>query len=124
MNIETVKITTYGYLLNGGISVPDVSSNRHCRMIQEWIAEGNTPESADLPTITTDMVKEEAQRRILAVYPDWKQLNYLRQQGNNPTQEDLNVINLAWAYIDNIRAKSNILEGTLPQDYQDNTHWA
>jgi len=36
-----------GYLLNGNMSVPMAEGNRHYRMIQEWIAEGNIAEPAN-----------------------------------------------------------------------------
>ena len=48
MTIETVKLKTQGgYRLNGDMDVPDDPRNRHYQMIQEWIAEGNTPEPFD-----------------------------------------------------------------------------
>ena len=43
MNIETVKLQDLGYLINGNMSVPNDPANRHYVMVQEWIAEGNTP---------------------------------------------------------------------------------
>ena len=42
--INTVKIQGVGYLVNGSMSVPSSEGNRHYQGIQEWIAEGNTPE--------------------------------------------------------------------------------
>jgi hypothetical protein len=44
MNIKTVQLQQGGYLLNGTLSVPNNQGNRHYQQIQEWIAEGNTPE--------------------------------------------------------------------------------
>jgi len=58
--VTTVKLLNddegnpFGYLLNGSMSVPMAEGNRHYRMIQEWIAEGNTPEPAD-PPVTPDI---------------------------------------------------------------------
>ena len=43
MTIETVKLQDSGYLINGNMSVPNDPANRHYVMVQEWIAEGNTP---------------------------------------------------------------------------------
>ena len=44
MTIETVKLQTSGYLINGNMGVPNDPANRHYVMVQEWIAqEGNTP---------------------------------------------------------------------------------
>ena len=42
--INTVKTQENGYLVNGNMSVPNVEGNRHYQEVQEWIAEGNTPE--------------------------------------------------------------------------------
>jgi len=44
MNIETVKLQSESYLVNGTLSVPKAEGNRHYKLVQEWIAEGNTPE--------------------------------------------------------------------------------
>ena len=46
--IETVKLLESdgehnGYIMNGTWNVPLSEGNRHYHMIQEWIAEGNTP---------------------------------------------------------------------------------
>lgn len=47
MFINTVQhVRTGGYLLNGALSVPEDAGNRHYRLVQEWIAEGNTPDPA------------------------------------------------------------------------------
>jgi len=43
MTILTCKLQTSGYLINGNMSVPNDPANRHYVMVQEWIAEGNTP---------------------------------------------------------------------------------
>ena len=56
--IQTVKLVNdhngeaNGYLVNGSMSVPMAEGNRHYAMVQEWIAEGNTPEPADVYTPT------------------------------------------------------------------------
>ena len=50
MIIESVKLAENGYLVNGIMVVPSVEENRHYRLIQDWIAEGNTPE----PEFTAD----------------------------------------------------------------------
>ena len=49
MTIQTVKLQESGYLVNGNMSVPEAEGNRHYQAVQEWIAEGNTPEPADVP---------------------------------------------------------------------------
>ena len=41
MNINTVKMRRDGgYLVNGSLSVPDDSENRHYQSVQQWITGG------------------------------------------------------------------------------------
>jgi len=42
--IQTVKIQENGWLVNNSMSVPNDKGNRHYPEIQQWLAEGNTPE--------------------------------------------------------------------------------
>lgn len=42
--INTVKELESGYLLNGVLRVPEDARNRHYKAVQQWIADGNTPE--------------------------------------------------------------------------------
>ena len=42
--INTVKINGDGLLINGSMSVPNDKRNSDYQAVQEWIAEGNTPE--------------------------------------------------------------------------------
>ena len=62
--INTVKIQGDGYLVNDTMSVPANENNRHYKMIQEWIAEGNTPEpeftQAELDAQAQVIVNSEA----------------------------------------------------------------
>ena len=45
MIIESVQLADGGgYRLNGVIDVPNAPANSEYQLIQEWIAEGNTPE--------------------------------------------------------------------------------
>ena len=44
-DIDNPTVLT-GYLVDGKMSVPLADGNRHYKMVQEWIAEGNTPEDA------------------------------------------------------------------------------
>ena len=74
------------------------------------IARGAVAISADRAII---MIKAEAQRRILARYPQWKQINLTR----TPQAVEM------WAWIDAVRAKSNEMEQTQPSDYADDRHW-
>jgi hypothetical protein len=47
--ITTVKLQEAGYLVNGNIAVPMAEGNRDYQEVQGWLAEGNTPEPADIP---------------------------------------------------------------------------
>jgi hypothetical protein len=44
LNVDTVKISGDGWLLNGSIIVPNDSENAHCVLVQKWLDSGNTPE--------------------------------------------------------------------------------
>ena len=48
MNITTVKIQEYGYLVNGNMSVPNDPANSDYQAILDWINEGNTPTGPDV----------------------------------------------------------------------------
>ena len=61
-NIRTVKLQDDGYLLNGSMSVPNDEGNRDYQDIQEWVAEGNTPE----PEFTQAEAADRAQLVINA----------------------------------------------------------
>ena len=50
MEIQTVKLRQDGsYRVNDKWGVPNDPMNADYQLIQEWIAEGNTPEEADPP---------------------------------------------------------------------------
>jgi hypothetical protein len=48
MIITTVKTQEQSYLVNGNMSVPSDSANRHYQLILDWINEGNTPTGPDV----------------------------------------------------------------------------
>ena len=48
MNITTVKIQEYGYLVNGNMSVPNNPANADYQAILDCINEGNTPSGPDV----------------------------------------------------------------------------
>jgi len=67
------------------------------------------------PTPTETDVKTEAERRILSIYPIWKQINILREGGPaTVTMGDA---------IDAIRITSDGLCVALPLDYADDVNW-
>ena len=83
--IQTVKLVNdqdgnaSGYLVNGSVSVPMVEDNRHYIMVQEWVAEGNTPEAADVPPTPT-----YAEQRAAEYPPIGDQLDALFHAGVYP----------------------------------------
>lgn len=90
MNIETVKISGEGYLINGSMSVPNALGNRHYQDVQNWIAEGNIPD----PEFTEIELNGQAEQerlysinvemksRIIALFPGSTHANYLEKQMN------------------------------------------
>ena len=87
------------------------------------------------PPPTTDMVKQEAGRRILAIAPEWKQRNILARSAEllrigepnwTPSQQaEVAVMDAAWADIEAIRAKSNAIEAMdpIPSDFTADKYW-
>ena len=68
MTIQTVKFQENGYLVNGNMFVPSDPENRHYQMVQEWIAEGNTPEPAD---VIDPQEKINLEARAYLALTDW-----------------------------------------------------
>lgn len=62
-DIQTVKISGQGYLLNGTMSVPgNAPGNSEYELIKQWLKEGNTPE----PEFTDEEIqRQELQIKIL-----------------------------------------------------------
>ncbi len=82
---------------------------------------------------TVDMIKAEAERKILAIIPEWKQRNLIAQavrlakKGEaNWTPEELAAWNAGeaiWAQVEGIRAASDLIEVDLPVDYLTDPRW-
>jgi len=86
---------------------------------------------------TRQQVKEEAARRILAIFPEWKQRNMNAQatailqarvlNGSLTAEEQAlsDSLNAAWAAVSAIRLASDTLEAMdpIPLDYADNKYW-
>jgi len=70
--IETPTVYT-GYLVDGTMIVPMDTLNRHYKLVQEWIAEGNTPEPAytkkEMEEHKNNILKAEAYRYLDST--DW-----------------------------------------------------
>ena len=117
VTIQTVKIQSEGYLLNGTMSVPgNAPGNREYELIKQWLLEGNTPEpeftEEELEAQRIQSIKAKAAELITSKYPDYKQLNIMRTGG-----AELETMS---AYIDSIRKISNKAEqdGTKAEDVQ------
>lgn len=68
MNILSCKEIEGGWLVNGNMSVPNDPANMDCRAVQEWIAEGNTPEPPDPPPAPTfEQMKDMLKGRVQAM---------------------------------------------------------
>ena len=59
MNIETVKDLENSYLVNGSTTVPKDSSNSDYKKVQDWIAEGNTPDPEFTPAELLENAKKD-----------------------------------------------------------------
>jgi len=121
-DIEINELT--GYLINNTIYVPIDKSNTHYQLIQEWIAEGNTPE----PAFTNDerlnyfkekKINELKQNRDSSV----KQLvvtisNGIQLNGDETSQtrmtRAINVLPDDTTTIDWIDANNNLVQLTKP----------
>ena len=157
--LTTIKqdgITQYVLIYDDGseVFVPNDSQNRFYQTVQDWIVINGTPDEyvslADFLAKKKAQVKEEAQRRILALYPDWKQRNLINEitkiitddvlakeaiPSHNLSAADKTTItnyNTSWQQIIDIRTKSDaieiILDGLTYQqlidyDVQDNDNW-
>jgi hypothetical protein len=92
---------------------------------QEWLAAGNIPDPAEtlagVIAVKVLEVKAEANRRIIAIMPDWKQRNSLaraaelsrKEAKNTATPEEvaeLDQLETTWAGIKLIRAASDAIE--------------
>jgi len=67
--------------------------------------------------VTAAQVRDEAERRITARWPLWRQVNVMREGGA--------ALTAMASEIDAIRAASNVLERSepIPADYADDRHW-
>jgi hypothetical protein len=72
-------------------------------------------EESVYPPVSVEAVKEEAQRRIYEVYPAWRQDNRIREGGDR--------FKVMSAYIDGVRAASDVLEASLPHDFTEDKYW-
>ena len=90
------------------------------------------------PEPTAEQVKAEANRRIIAICPEWKQRNYIAtdltftkiiQDGGTLTAEQeaaRSTMEAVWTTIQGIRAKSDEIEAMspIPQDFASDSYWS
>lgn len=162
MNIQSVKYSNKGYivlLINGNrVFVPNDSQNFDYQQVQKWIANGGVVAEeftvSELKTILSERIKGEASRRIQAVYPEWKQTNFMAAVAEihdkeivamkqipfiaqyQLTADELQIIkdaNACKVAITAIRTRSNELEASLDNmtlaqlkvfDPTDNRNWS
>lgn len=104
-----------------------------------WVERPLTQEELDdIRSGKILLIKQEASRRILEVYPDWRQANMtaravelqdiwrINQAWTTEEQQEADNLKLSWAWIKNIREKSNILEAMdlIPEDYTNDIYWS
>ena len=64
--------------LDGGWSIPKASGNRHYQQYLEWVAEGNTADPADTPSLTWDDIRADRDQRLEET--DWTQTPDVSQE--------------------------------------------
>lgn len=123
-------MTKYKLFKSG--SVLDTENNRSFtdrspfwKEYQEWLAAGNTPDPAEtlagVIVVKVIDVKHEANRRILAIMPDWKQRNSIARAAELSRKEskgtatpeeitELDQLETTWAGIKAIRSASDSIE--------------
>jgi len=102
--------------------------------VAERAAESQAFEEAR-PLAKIAGIKAEAARRINLYFPEWKQRNLTargvelqdnwRMNGAWTAEEEAEAaaIREVWAWIKAVRARSDALEQTLPDDFTDDRHW-
>ena len=84
MDIQNVKYTDGGYILNNQFFIPNDEDNMDYQNIQLWVKKGNVVEAKDKKSIDQIMEEKqstlrlEASRRILEPYPQYKQINHMK----------------------------------------------
>lgn len=96
MQIETIKETTGGFILNESVFVPNDALNKDFKKIQEWVSDGGVVK----PEFTLEEIKSKKIQELQAItsaeiynqYPLHKQINIAgRVDGYN--DEDFDEMN-------------------------------
>lgn len=96
----------------GGVSepamkraIPDDPKNRHWREYQAWLAEGNTPDPADVPPPpTSQQILDMSDKKMIRAV-DWL-LEFVVTQGRLPTLPDIPV-QLKQLYLERKQARES-----------------
>ncbi len=135
MEITILKDLGESYLVNDKFNVPKDNKNDDYKEIQKWLAEGNSLTERwtveELKELRISEIKNEAGRRIVTAYPEWRQRNHMAAVVDIQNKElialkanstytlsadELAIVTAAQAAkteIFNIRAKSDQLETSL-----------
>jgi hypothetical protein len=81
-------------------------------------------------------VKDEARRRILSRYPEWRQANMtargveltltkIAREWTPEEQGEADTLQGAWDWVESVRAASDAIEALspIPADFRDDKHW-
>lgn len=153
MGIQTVKDFDTHYTVNDNTSVPKKEGNRDYKKVVAWLQENPLTAKYTLNELKVKRIgeiKTEANRKIIAAYPEWKQRNFMVAVVDIQNKElialkanttytlsadELATVAAAQAAkteIFNIRAKSDELEASLDSmtleqleafDPTDNSNW-
>lgn len=135
----------FGVIGKGTWSVADKAyvdqwpANRFTRGIEseKGLSDRLRPYGLVGPVVSVQDVKDEARRRILAVYPEWKQANMTARgveltrklaQGDAWTEAeeaDAEALQDAWGWIRSVRTASDAIEAMtpIPLDFCDDSRW-
>ncbi len=100
------------------------------KVVQQWTVTRRSLERQ------LNVVKNEARRRILARYPDWKQANMTargvelvhlktRRPWTAEEQAEADALQAAWDWVKAVRSASDVIEemNPIPLDLADNKYW-
>lgn len=134
-------MTQYVFVDKDRTTVLDTTSSKnkhypanHAKILS-FVKGGGVIGEYSPPTPSTQQIKDEASRRIVAAYSQWKRENMqaratelidikIIEGGLSPKQEaELTAIKAVWSWLKSVRTASDALESTLPVDYLDDKYW-
>lgn len=100
---------------NGLVAVRDLPSGAQESRLVSVLGDGVEIQEYVPPPVLPDNIKTEARRRIESVMPTW----VVDRANTGGPRVPANVL----TYVKSVRETSDTLEGTLPTDYADDSHW-